>query len=82
LFFLTSSSFQLGIILNGTAIVDTVPGGPGFNSKQLATGDVLLKIDGVIVTESNINTALVGNDLAGTPVMLTVAKGGLEVIKS
>jgi hypothetical protein len=47
----------------------------------LSTGDVILKIDGVIVTESNINTALVGSDLTGTPVVLTIAKGGLEVRK-
>jgi C-terminal processing protease CtpA/Prc len=69
---------QLGIILNGTSIIDTIPGGPGFNSRQLVPGDVIMKIDGVSVTPSNINTAIVGNDVTGTPVVLTVAKGGLE----
>ena len=66
-------------MLSGTTIVDTVPGGPGFNSRQLVPGDVILKIDGVSVTASNISTALIGNDITGTPVVLSVAKGGLEV---
>ena len=65
--------------MNGTTIIDTIPGGPGFNSRQLVPGDIILKIDGVSVTSSNINTALVGNDVTGTPVVLTIAKGGLEV---
>ena len=42
-------------------------------------GDIILKIDGVPVTASNINTTLVGNDVMGTPVVLSIAKGGLEV---
>lgn len=41
-------------------------------------GDVILKIDGNSVAASTVNTALVGNDVAGTPVMLTIAKGGVE----
>ena len=43
-------------------------------------GDIILKIDGGAVTAANINTALVGNDITGSPVTLTIAKGGLEVI--
>lgn len=65
--------------MNGTSIVDTIPGGPGFNSRQLVPGDVILRIDGVPVMHSTINTALIGNDVTGTPVVLTIAKGGSEV---
>ena len=77
---LTRGTLQLGIILNGTSVIDTIPGGPGFNSRQIVPGDIILKIDGTSITSSNINTALVGNDVAGTPVVLTVAKGGPEVL--
>jgi C-terminal processing protease CtpA/Prc len=70
---------QIGVILNGTTILDTIVGGPGYNSRQLAAKDVILKIDGAPVTSANINSVMTGSDIAGSPVMLTIAKGGFEV---
>ena len=72
-------SSQIGVILNGNTVIDTVVGGPGYNSRQLTPGDVILKIDGIPVSPSNINSAMVGRDMPGAPVILTIAKGGLEV---
>ncbi len=74
-----SMLLQIGVLLNGTSILDTVIGGPGYNSRQIATKDVILKIDGIPVTAANINTAMTGSDIPGAPVTLTIAKGGLEV---
>ena len=71
---------QIGVLLNGTTVLDTVIGGPGYNSRQLAAKDVILKIDGVPVTAANINSVMTGTDIPGSPVMLTVAKGGFEVL--
>jgi C-terminal processing protease CtpA/Prc len=70
---------QIGVILNGTTIVDTVVGGPGYNSRQLMPGDVILKIDGVSVTSANITSAMIGRDIPGATLTLTIAKGGTEV---
>ena len=72
---------QIGVLLNGAAILDTIVGGPAYNSRQLAAKDVILKIDGVPVTSANINSVMTGSDIAGSPVMLTIAKGGIEVNK-
>jgi hypothetical protein len=76
---LNSSFLQIGVLLNGTTILDTIIGGPGYNSRQLAAKDVILKIDDVPVTSANINSAMTGSDIPGAPVTLTIAKGGLEV---
>ncbi len=67
------------MLLNGTTIVDTIIGGPGYNSRQLTSGDVIMKIDGIPVTSANITSAMIGGDVPGAPLTLTIAKGGIEV---
>jgi hypothetical protein len=47
---------------------------------QLRQGDVVLQIDGQEATEQNISSLLVGNDRPGSRLVLSVAKGGDEVI--
>jgi hypothetical protein len=66
-------------MLKGTEIDTTVIGGPAHNSKAISSGDVILKIDEVVVTGDNIVKLLLGNDLPGSPVNLTIAKGGPKV---
>ena len=66
-------------MLKGTEIDNTVIGGPAHNSKAVGPGDVILKIDDVVVTSENVIRLLLGNDMPGSPVNLTVAKGGPKV---
>jgi len=49
--------------------------GPAYNSRQLDKGDVVVEIDGQAAGD-NLTKLLVGSDVAGTPVTLTVKKGG------
>jgi hypothetical protein len=68
---------QVGIMLHGTKIENTLIGGPAFG--LLAKGDILIKIDGQPVSEDNILTALRGNDIPGSKVILTVHRVKGEV---
>ncbi len=65
--------------MSGTMIDNTVMGGPAHSSKQLEHGDVILKVDGQTATEENIFELLIGSDIPGSIVEITIAKGGLLV---
>jgi C-terminal processing protease CtpA/Prc len=72
--------WQVGIMLNDFTIDNMVIGGPAYKCKQLDRGDIIQKIDGVPVTEDNLKAALIGDDLPGSSISLTVQKGqGPEV---
>lgn len=64
----------VGIMLNGCQIDNMVVGGPAWNSHQLEHGDEILKVDGRTVDADDILDGLVGNDLPGSTVRLTVRK--------
>ncbi len=66
-------------MLSGTTIDNIVVGGPAFNSKQLARGDVILQVNGIPATPANIYDLLVGDDRPGSTVVISVSKGGLQV---
>ena len=66
-------------MINGTTVDNLLVGGPAYNCKKLAQGDVILKVDSFDATESNIVDLLVGNDTPGTPMEIVVAKGGAQV---
>jgi C-terminal processing protease CtpA/Prc len=66
-------------MLLGTMIDNLVVGGPAYNSRQLHHGDVIVKVDGVPVTQSNITEMMVGNDTPGSPVIVSIARGGPKV---
>ena len=70
---------QIGIVLNGTTVDYTVVGGPAHSSKKIASGDTILQIDGVSVSSDTVRGYLVGNDVPGSLVTITVAKGGPKV---
>ena len=70
---------QIGIMLLGTMVDNLVVGGPAFNSRQLHHGDIIVKVDGTPVTQSNIHEMMVGNDIPGTPVLVTITRGGPKV---
>ena len=70
---------QIGIMLLGTMIDNLVVGGPAYNSRQLHHGDIILKVDGIPVTQNNIHDVMVGNDTPGSPIVVSVARGGPKV---
>ena len=51
-------------LLHGTTVDDLILGGPAYNSKKLAQGDVIIKVDSVEATEENINDLLIGKDVS------------------
>ena len=66
-------------MLLGTMIDNLVVGGPAYNSRQLHHGDIILQVDGIPVTQTNIHDVMVGKDMPGSPVVLSVARGGAKV---
>jgi C-terminal processing protease CtpA/Prc len=78
-FFYHQCLVQVGLVLKGVEVKNTVPGGPAFTSMCLEPGDVLIAVDGNFVTDLTVDNMLVGIDKPGTLVTLTVAKGGIQV---
>ena len=64
------------MMLKGCVLDSLVVGGPGYNCGQLDRGDIVLKVDNAVVASTTILAALIGDDLPGSDVMLTVQKGG------
>ena len=70
---------QVGLVLDGIEVSRTIIGGPAYTSRRFGKGDILLAVDGEAVTEQTVEILLVGNDKPGTPVIITVDKGGKKV---
>jgi hypothetical protein len=70
---------QVGIMIHGTTIENTVMGGPAYNSHQIERGDVILKIDGKTATSDNVKDLLVGKDVPGSNINISIAKGSPQV---
>ena len=70
---------QVGIMMRGTTIDNTVVGGPAYNSKQLGHGDVILEVDGQVAKNENIFELLIGSDIPGSIVDVKLAKGNQKV---
>ncbi len=68
-------------MLLGTMVDNLVVGGPAYNSRQLHHGDVIVKVDGISITASNIHEVMVGDDIPGAPVIVSVARGGPKVLR-
>jgi hypothetical protein len=67
------------MLLVGTSVDKIFVGGPAYNSQQIAPGDVILKVDGDSVQNENIIDVLARNSAPGSSVMISLAKGGLDV---
>ena len=65
-------------MLNGLTIDNMVVGGPAYNSGQLQQNDVISQIDGLPVSIENIHDALLGSDVPGSTVTITVRRGFRE----
>ena len=67
-------------MLNDLIIDNMVIGGPAYKCKQLDRGDKILKVDGYEVDVNNFQATLLGDDIPGSFVILTVLKGGSEEV--
>ena len=67
-------------MLNDLIIDNMVIGGPAYKCKQLDKGDKIIKVDGYDVDENNFQKILLGDDIPGSPVILTVLKGGSDEV--
>ena len=67
----------VGLQLDGCVVDNLVVGGPAFNCRQIHEGDTILKIDGKSVTDDTIMSCLVGPDLPGSAVTLTLDQKGV-----
>eukprot|EP00961_Rhodomonas_salina_P052758 707402-Rhodomonas_salina.2 len=67
---------QVGMMLADRVIDNMVVGGPAFNSQVLAKGDTIVKVDGFEVDADNHLEMIIGSDVPGSVVKLTVAKAG------
>jgi hypothetical protein len=64
----------VGLTLKGATIDGILIGGPAFLCGQLSVGDVIDQVDKKLVTSENLHNLLIGNDLPGSFVTLTVLK--------
>ena len=64
-------------MLKGLAIDNMVIGGPAHNTGLLEKGDLIIAIDGVAVTEDTIHAALLGDDIPGSSVVLTIKRSAV-----
>lgn len=67
------------MMLLGCTIDNMVVGGPAYASQKLSKGDVIVKIDGRSVDQDNLLTHLIGADVPGSKVTITIMKGGNKV---
>ena len=71
------SKSTVGLLLTGVTIDTIVIGGPAHaHSTQIQRGDKILSVDGVAATADNVLTLLVGDDVPGSHVDLTLSKAG------
>ncbi len=61
-------------MVSGLIVDGMVVGGPAFLSHKLERGDEIHKVDGEDVTEDDWDIRLIGDDIPGTHVVVTVKK--------
>lgn len=72
---------SIGITLNGTAIASLCIGSPAYLSGQLEKGDIVTHIDGMLVDRNTIFAAVIGADVPGSKVDMTVNKKSGRMMK-
>jgi hypothetical protein len=69
------SKSTVGLLLTGVVIDTIVIGGPAHaHSGQIHRGDKILSVDGIPATADNVLALLVGDDVPGSHVDLTMSK--------
>eukprot|EP00960_Hanusia_phi_P055154 762890-Hanusia_phi.AAC.11 len=61
-------------MIKGVTLDNLLTGGPAANSKKLAKGDVIVKVDGKVCTSDNVLDLLRGEDVPGSLVVLTMQR--------
>ncbi|MGB1600992.1 MAG: hypothetical protein ACPIOQ_50100, partial [Promethearchaeia archaeon] len=69
----------LGLLLHDNAIRSIMEGGPAFSSQLLDQGDVILEVDGHDATPGRLPELLIGCDVPGSFVTITVQN---QVVKA
>ena len=75
-----SNRCTIGIMLSGARVDNLVVGGPAYNT-SLQKGDEIVLIDGAGMEVDDMPAAIIGADLPGSIVILTVKKAGSGDIK-
>jgi hypothetical protein len=70
------SRTTLGILLNCCIIDRLVLGGPAWKSKLLKIGDEIVKVNGIRADRANIHELLIGDDVPGSSVSITLKTDG------
>lgn len=71
----------VGMMLVGTKLDNMVVGAPAFNSQKLRKGDQLLKVDDTDVEGEDLHDLLIGSDVPGSFVRITVMRNNSEVFE-
>jgi len=66
----------IGIVLNGTQVLETVAGSPAHSCGMIDPSDELLMVDGQKVTAQTVTAALRGSDSSVLVVSLVLRKSG------
>ena len=72
----SGTATTVGIMMKGMLIDYILMGVPASGSEQLQQGDRIVKVDGVVVTEATFAEKIIGSDVPGSAVTLTVVKDG------
>lgn len=74
--------WQVGVMFNGNGLVESVMiGSPAYTSRNVLKGDVIVKVDGEFVQKGeDLQQKIVGDDIPGTFVTLTLKRGPAELI--
>jgi len=67
-----STKSTVGLMLSSTVVENLLIGSPALSSRQISKGDRIVKVDGLQVNEDNVHEALIGSDLPGSFVQLTL----------
>lgn len=66
---------QIGLMIQGLRVDNTVVGGPAYSSQQMQKGDEILKVDNKAVTSGDsVSKALQGSDTPGSIVTISLKK--------
>jgi S1-C subfamily serine protease len=66
--------------MKGAVIENIIIGGPAFHSALIEKGDLVLGVDGNKISEESICSALIGDDVPGSSVVVTVQKRNHQVV--
>jgi hypothetical protein len=73
--------WQVGIMFNTNGIVESVMmGGPAFASGNICKGDCIVKVNGDFVQGNDLLEKIVGDDVPGTLVTLTLKRGPADLL--